>query len=96
MKIDENSIDEYWQRKSSYLLNDLKNFNEIFRKNLTYDNIKSHTKNSVSLSLWKIHFWENHKDRVKLTAPKSFRIKNRKFLRAVTFRNTYFFGGGIV
>ena len=48
-------------------------------KNVTYDNIKSHTKNSVSLSLWKIHFWKNHKDRVKLTTPKSFRIKNRKF-----------------
>ena len=26
------------------LLNDLKNFNEIFRKDVTYDNIKNHKK----------------------------------------------------
>ena len=32
------------RRKSSYLLNDLRNFNEIFRKDVTYDNIKSHKK----------------------------------------------------
>ena len=32
------------QRNSSYLLNDLRNFNEILRKDLTYDNIKSHKK----------------------------------------------------
>ena len=28
-------------RKSSYLLKDLRNFNKIFRKDETYDNIKS-------------------------------------------------------
>ena len=39
MKIDENSY--YQQRKCSYLLNDLMNFNEILRKDVTYDNIKS-------------------------------------------------------
>ena len=32
------------QRNSLYLLNDLRNFNEIFRKDVTYDNIKSHKK----------------------------------------------------
>ena len=42
MKIDENS--EYRQRNSSYLLNDLRNFNEICRKDVPYDNIKSHKK----------------------------------------------------
>ena len=42
MKIDENSW--YWQRNSSYLLNDLRNLNEIFRKDVRYDNIKSHKK----------------------------------------------------
>ena len=26
------------------ILNDLRNFNEIFRKDVTYDNIKSHKK----------------------------------------------------
>ena len=30
---------------SSYILNDLKNFNEIFRKGLIYDNIIKVTKN---------------------------------------------------
>ena len=35
-------IDEIWLRNSSYLLNDLSNLNEIFRKDVTYDNIKSH------------------------------------------------------
>ena len=28
-------------KKSSYFLNDLRNFNEIFRKDMDYDNIKS-------------------------------------------------------
>ena len=32
------------QRKCSYLLNELRNFNETFRKDMTYDNIKSHKK----------------------------------------------------
>ena len=35
MKIDENLT-----RSSSYLLNDLKNFNEIFRKFLSYDKVE--------------------------------------------------------
>ena len=42
MKIDENR--KYWQRNSSKLLNDLKNFNEVFRKDVTYDNTKIHKK----------------------------------------------------
>ena len=42
MKIDENSY--YRQRNSSYLLNDLRNFNKIFRKDTTYDNVKGHKK----------------------------------------------------
>ena len=40
-KISENSY--YWQRKSLYLLNNLSNFNAIFRIGVTYDNINSHT-----------------------------------------------------
>ena len=43
-------MDEYWQRKSSYLLNDSRNFNEIFRKDVTYDNVKLQ-KTRASLSL---------------------------------------------
>ena len=42
MKIDENT--EYLQRNTSYLPNDFKNFNEIFRKDVTYDNIKIYKK----------------------------------------------------
>ena len=38
-------------RKSSYLLNDLRNFNEIFRKDMTYDDIKSHKKNQGNQEL---------------------------------------------
>ena len=41
-------IDKYrqrnWQRNSLYLLNDLRNCNKIFRKDVTYDNAKSHKK----------------------------------------------------
>ena len=40
----------YWRSKSSYLLNELMNFNEIFRKDLTYNNIKSHKNQGFSLS----------------------------------------------
>ena len=42
MKIDENY---------SCLLNYLRNFNEIFRKDVTHDNIKSHKKQGYTLSL---------------------------------------------
>ena len=37
--------------KSIYLPNDLRNFNEIFRKDGAYDNIKSHKKTGLHLSL---------------------------------------------
>ena len=32
------------RENSSYLLNNLRNFNEIFRKDVPYDNFKSHKK----------------------------------------------------
>ena len=35
------------QRKSSYLLNDFLNFNEIFRKDVAHDKIKSHKKTGI-------------------------------------------------
>ena len=38
-------------KKSSYLLNKLRNFNEIFRKDVTYDNIKVTKSQDFSLSL---------------------------------------------
>ena len=46
-KIDENSW--YSIRKSSYLLSDFRIFNDIFRKDVTYDNF--HKKNRPSTSL---------------------------------------------
>ena len=46
-------------------LNDLTNFSEIFRKDVTYDNIKSCKKNRVSPSLQDIHFSKNHRGRSK-------------------------------
>ena len=46
------------------LLNDLTNFSEIFRKDVTYDNIKLQ-KSRVSPSLQDIHFSKNHRGRSK-------------------------------
>ena len=41
-------------------MNDLRNFSDIFRKNVSYDNIKSQIKIIASSSLQKIHLWKNH------------------------------------
>ena len=41
----------YWRRKSSYLPNNLMDFNEIFRKNVSYGKIKSKKKQGFNLSL---------------------------------------------
>ena len=49
-KNDQNNI-EYQIKKSSYLLNNLRNFNGIFRKDVTYDNIKVTEKQDFNLSL---------------------------------------------
>ena len=46
--IDKESFHE-WDLRN--LLNYLKNFNEIFREDVTYDNIKSHKKQGFILSL---------------------------------------------
>ena len=44
-------ISQYWQKNSIYLLNDLRNFNGIFRKDVTYDNFKSNKNQGFTLSL---------------------------------------------
>ena len=49
MKIDENS--KYRQKKSSYLLKGLRNFNEVFKKDLTYDDIESNKRQGFTLTL---------------------------------------------
>ena len=38
-------------KKSSNLPSNLRNFNEIFRKNVSYDNIKSHKKQDFTRAL---------------------------------------------
>ena len=50
------------------ILGDWGNFSEIFRKDKTYDNIKSHKKHSFTLSLEDL-FLENLQEGVKLTPP---------------------------
>ena len=45
-------------RKSSYLLNDMKNFNEIYRKIVAYDDIKSYKKETGFHPLSIKHFLE--------------------------------------
>ena len=57
--------------KSSHLPNDVKNFNEIFIKNVSYDNIKSH-KNSRFYPLSRIQSFGNTTGGVKLTFPQYF------------------------
>ena len=37
------------EENRSYLLSDSMNFNEVFRKNVTYDNIKSHKNQGFTL-----------------------------------------------
>ena len=44
VKRSKKSMKIYWRRKSSCLLNKLRNFNEVFKKDVTYDDIKSHKK----------------------------------------------------
>ena len=46
-------------------MNELRNFNEIFRKDVTYDNIKSHEKPGVHPFSEK-HFWKDYRG-LKLT-----------------------------
>ena len=52
---------------------DLRNFNEIFRKDVTYDNIKIY-KIAELHSLSRKYIFEKHR-RIKLTPPIFFRVK---------------------
>ena len=57
----------YWRRKPSYLLNDVRNFIESFRKDVAYDNIKSQKKTGFH-ALSRKHILEKPQgDWVKLT-----------------------------
>ena len=74
-KLDENWKNSYyWHRISSYLMNDLRNFNEIFRKDVTYDNIK---KQAFTVSL-EDTVWEKPYGGVNFTPLSSlFRVKQK-------------------
>ena len=48
------------QGKSSYFLNDLMDFNDIFSEDLAFDNIKSHKKATFCALCRKKHFSKNH------------------------------------
>ena len=52
--------------KPLYLPNDLRNFNKTFRKDVSYDNIKSHKKQGFTLSM-KHAFLEKPQGLFKLT-----------------------------
>ena len=56
------------------LLNNLWNFNEIFRKDVAYDNIKSHKKPGIHYLLSR-YFLKKNEGEVKLS-PNFSRIKN--------------------
>ena len=62
---------ENWKRKSSYLLNNLRNFNESIRKNVAYDDNKSRMKSGFTLF---------SKDTF-LEKPKGFQIDSSSFLK---------------
>ena len=62
------------KKKLFTFLNNTSNFNEIFRKDVTYDNVKSHKKTSASPSLWKMHFSKTTNGGSNLS-PIVFRVK---------------------
>ena len=87
MKIDENR--QYSQRKSSKLLDDLSNFNDIFRKDVPYDNIKSHTKPGfhrvkklrIYFGLFKFSFdFFRREDQINVVYSKQMYFSTRRYL----------------
>ena len=63
-------------RKPSYLLNDYRNFNDIFRKDMTYDNTESLKKSGVHPLFTRYIFGKTTGRGVKLTPfPSFFRVK---------------------
>ena len=92
-EIDEN--DWYWRRKASYILNDLRRFNKIFRKVLAYDNIKSHKKPGIHPLSRKCIFGKTTGEGVKLPPPSSpslFRVKGLNWM--IKWNNNMFLYSG--
>ena len=57
---------ELTERESSYLLKDLRNFSEIFRKGVSYDRL--------SPLLWKMYFWKSHRRDGQTDSPDILRL----------------------
>ena len=69
IRIRKNSVFAHFSRSEcSYVLNDSRNFNDIFRKSVAYDNIKSHKKTGFH-SLSRKHIFGETTGVVKLTPP---------------------------
>ena len=64
------------------------NFKKMFRKNVTFDNLKS-PKNWALPFFKKMHFWQSHREEVKLTLPSLCRIdfKKEKILIIIPYSN---------
>ena len=77
-------------RESSYLLNNLRNFNEIFRKNVNYDNIKSHKKSEFH-PLFRRYIFGKTTGGVKLTpTPSLFRVEKIDIYDLKNFHQVHF------
>ena len=75
------------ERKKLYILNDLKNCNKIFGRDVAYDNIESHEKVRFH-SLYRKHIFGKTTGRVKLTStPSLFKVKYIKFLGEICIQD---------
>ena len=68
-KNDENC--QYWRRKPLYHLNDMSNFNEMFRKDVTWDNIKNSQK---TRAFYRRCIYGKTTEGIKLTLVKFLRV----------------------
>ena len=78
----------YWKRNFSYLLNNMRNFNDIFRKDVTHDNIKSH-KNPGFYPLFRRYNFKKTTGGSQIDAPLPcrFRVKQKIQTKIKGWRN---------
>ena len=62
-------------------------FNAIFKKDLTYDNVKSHKNSRFHWLFGKTHFSNNHREGVKLTTKV---VLGLNFYQTSLYQNLYF------
>ena len=77
------NIDE----ENLHLLNDLRNFNEFFRKNVIYDNIKSHKKTGLHPLSRKYSYGKTTERWIKLS---KFLLMNENSAEALKSLKRYF------